>query len=277
MSALFPAERVFSFSCLEGLRLLRLYGERHPDLATEELLTVILSVEADANSLDMEASIELSAIVASDCPLDGRSFYQGCIEAIIHQYRPDWLRLMRQGRARFLDRLSPDARDVFRAAGLLADPVSSEIVAWWDVLSGHSRLVSDRAKIDQGRAAEMLTLAHERRALEAIGIQREPEWPGLDDNFAGYDVLSYEMRSTGITNRMIEVKSTMASPMRFFVTRNEWRTAESAEDAYIFHVWNMSATPPQLHTRTVKEVMPHIPSNNGNGKWETATVPVTNH
>ena len=272
MTTLFPAERVFSFSCFEGLRLMRRYTVHRPDLSAMELLDVIHSVEADAESLDMEAAIQLSEMVASDCPLDGPLFYQGCIEAVLHHYRPDWLRLMRQGRNRFLNQLKPDFQDVFRAAGLSANPVPSEIVAWWDVVSGHARMLIDRSKVDQGRAAELLTLEHERRELAANGIQREPEWLGLEDNFAGYDVLSYRKLCSGITTRLIEVKSTIASPMRFFVTKNEWDAAKRAEDAYIFHIWNMKATPPQLHTRTVTEILPHIPSNNGRGEWETTSI-----
>ena len=267
-----PAERVFSYSCFEAVRMLRRYGKRHPDLAINELVNVIHSLEADAIGLDMEAATELSAFVALDCPLDILPFYQVCIEAVIHQYRPDWLRLMRQGRTRFLDKLNPDANDVFRAAGLLSDPIPSEIVSWWDAISGHARQVSDRSKVEQGRAAEMLTLEHERRELAESGIEREPKWLGLDDNFAGYDVLSYRKCGSSITNQMIEVKSTIASPMRFVVTRNEWYAAKRAQNAYIFHIWNMDANPPKLHKRTVQEITPHIPSNNGNGNWETAII-----
>lgn len=277
MNPLFPAERVFSFSCLEGVRLLRIYGQQYPNLTTEDLCQVVLSIEADASSLDMDASIELSTIVESDCPLNSRLFYQVCIEAVIHQYRPNWISQMRQGRARFFNSLNLDAQDVFRAAGLFVNPVSSEIVEWWDTISGKVRSEFDREKNKQARAAEILTLEYERRLLKEKNILLEPEWPGLDNNFAGYDVLSYERSSDGISNRMIEVKSTIASPMRFYVTRNEWHTAESANNAYLFHVWNMNASPPILHTQTVKEVKPHIPSNNGKGEWVSALVPVAQH
>ena len=274
MTTTLPANRVFSFACFEGVRLLRKYRADFPDLPNLDLMRVIHSAVADAHALDLEASIELSAFIASDCPLEGHSFYQGCIEAVMHQYRPNWLSLMRRGRTRFIKQLPLDAQDIFEAAGLLATPPTENIVGWWDAMSGHARLTSDHSKVKQGRAAEMLTLDHERRELQEKGIHLEPEWPGLDDNFAGYDVGSYDRRYSRITNRMIEVKSTIASPMRFFVTRNEWRTAESARDAYIFHIWNMRSDPPQLHTRTVDDILPHIPSDNGKGQWETAIVPL---
>src|SRR5690606_4196512 len=103
----------------------------------------------------------------------------------------------------------------------------------------------------------------------------EPEWPGFDDNYAGYDVLSYDRGETGLQNRLIEVKSTSASPLRFILTRNEWNNAEKSGDAYVFHVWDMNNEPPVLHVRTVADVAPHIPSDNGKGKWNNVAVPVT--
>ena len=121
-----------------------------PGGTAEELVNAIHIAEADAGGLDMEAAVELAALVAPDCSLDGNAFYQGCIEAVMFQYRPEWLLLMRQGRARFLGQLKPDAHDVFRAAGLLAEPVPSEIVSWWDAVSGHARQVSDRSEGQPG-------------------------------------------------------------------------------------------------------------------------------
>ena len=56
MTAAISTERVFSLPCFEGLRLFRKYRTSHPDLPLTDLLTLIESVEADAHSLDMEAS-----------------------------------------------------------------------------------------------------------------------------------------------------------------------------------------------------------------------------
>ena len=278
MSTQFSADRVFTFSCFEGLRLLRQYSSTYPNSSSLELLDIIRSTEADTDNLDMDASFELLPFIEPDCPLDGHKFYRGCVEAVLRNYRPGWLRNMRQGRLRFIRQLTPDAQDVFKAAGLLETPAPTEIVNWWDAVSGSARLMTDRAKLEQGRIAEKLTLDRERRDLQKKCIEMEPEWLGLDDNFAGYDVRSYDRKPSGsIVNRLIEVKSTTTSPMRFFVTRNEWTKAATVGDRYIFHVWNMASEPPELHTRTVEQVMPHIPSNNGKGTWETAAIPLVTH
>jgi len=184
---------------------------------------------------------------------------------------------MRQGRQRFVKKLEPNDQDIFAAAGLLENPTPLHVVMWWDSVSGYARLFSDQEKMEQGRAAEILTLDYERERLNSIGINVEPKWPGLDDNFAGYDVLSYDHGPGGIVNRLIEVKSTTLSPMRFVVTRNEWSKAVQAADAYLFHVWDMSQTPPILHIRKVGEVAPHIPNDCGKGAWKNADIPVLNH
>lgn len=275
MSSAISTERLFSLPCFEGLRLYRKYMADHPGLEATDLLILIDRVEADAHSLDMEASVYLSELVENDCPLDGHAFYQTCIKSVLLKHQPIWARLMRQGRQRFVKKLDPNDQDIFAAAGLMENPTPLHVVTWWDSVSGYARLLSDHQKMEQGRAAEILSLEHERRRLKDIGIDLEPEWPGFDDNFAGYDVLSYDHKTGGIANRLIEVKSTTISPMRFIVTRNEWNKAVQASDAYLFHIWDMNAAKPVLHTRSVADVAPHIPADNGKGTWTNAQVPVT--
>ena len=135
-------------------------------------------------------------------------------------------------------------------------------------------LSQGQEKMEQGRAAEILTLERERTRLKARGIKREPQWPGLDDNYAGYDVLSYKHGPTGVINHLIEVKSTTISPLRFIISRNEWTKAEKTGKSYTFHVWDMDKTPPKLYIRTVAQVAPHIPTDNGKGSWRNAEIPV---
>ena len=274
MTVVISTERIFSLPCFEGLRLFLQYRTKYPDLPSVDLLSLIDSVEADAHSLDMEASVHLSTLVEADCPLDGPIFYRSCIKAILLKHQPIWSKAMRRGRKRFLDSLNPDDKDVFAAAGLMNDPAPSDVVTWWDGVSEFGRLISSQEKMEQARAAEMLTLERERTRLKTIGITKEPEWPGLDDNYAGYDVLSYMHGPTGVVNHLIEVKSTTISPLRFFISRNEWIKAENTGETYIFHVWDMDKTPPILHIRTVDEVAPHIPTDNGKGRWSNAEVPV---
>ena len=270
-------ERLFSLACFEGLRVLRQYEEKHPHLQFADLIALIEKVDADGESLDLEASAHLGTLVDADCSLDGAVFYQTCIRTVLVVRQPLWAKAMRQGRLRFIDTLTDNERDIFVAAGLIEDPPPSVVVTWWDGITGHSRMVFDLDKMEQARVAERLSLDHEYDRLKKLGITKQPSWMGLDDNYAGYDILSYDPAGGGgLVNKMIEVKSTVASPLRYIVTRGEWDMAEKVGSAYTFHVWDMSQNPPVLHLRTVADVQPHIPTDKGKGKWTAVTIRVGN-
>ena len=274
MTGAISTERIFSLSTFEGLKLFRAYASQQPGLPENELIALIEKLDTDGLSLDLEAAAYLGRLVGSGCPMDGVSFYQECIKVIVMQHQPLWAKAMRSGRKRFVQGLDVDDQDVFRAAGLMTDTPESHVVMWWDDVSGLARLITDTEKMNQGRRAEMLTIELEKERLKIEGIEKEPEWPGLDNNYAGYDVLSYRLGPNGVVNQMIEVKSTTASPLRFFVTRNEWSQAAKVGAAYIFHVWDMAKSPPELHVRTVQQVAPHIPTDNQKGVWKNAEVPL---
>jgi len=272
MTGALSTERVFALSAFEGVRLIRIYAAKQPEISIEELLTTIGHIEADAANLDLDASVYLYGLVDGGCPMEGDGFYQACISAVVTKHQPTWCKSMKQGRIRFLDSLEPNDRDVFAAAGLAKEPAPLAVVRWWDAVTGFARMMSDIEKMEQAREAEHLSIEHERKRLKELGIDREPEWKGLDDNFAGYDVLSFDPGEFGPTNRMIEVKSTVFSPLRFIVTRNEWEQAEKFGPAYIFHVWDMQKTPRALYERTAAQVAAHIPNDNEKGKWKTAEI-----
>lgn len=271
----FPTERVFALSAFEGVRLIRMYDAKHPGSSIEQLLSLINKVEADAPSLDMEASVYLHGVIEVGCPLEGDQFYQACISAVVKSHQPKWCKAMGQGRLRFLDSLdTDDERDVFGAAGLKLKPTPLGVVLWWTALSTIGRAIGDAEKNAQAKIAEQLTIDHEIARLEKLGIDRVPDWPGLDDNFAGYDVLSYDPPPSTPTSRMIEVKSTTATPLQFILSRGEWEAALKFGEAYHFHVWDMSKKPAMLHERTAAQIAPQIPTDNAKGKWKQVFIKV---
>lgn len=267
-------ERLFSMPAFEGVKILRAYLLRNPELSLKEVINLIKSIELDAVSLDIEASIVLIDLLPHDLPTDGEHFYRGCIKQILLSYRPTWTKTMLRGRSRFYETLERDEQSLFRQAGILAEPPDDEFVNWWDVLTGELRLIADAQRLAQGREAERYSLAYEARRLREEGIKELPKWIGLDDNTKGYDVLSYEYKDGKIVNKLIEVKSTIVSPLRFRVTRNEWEQAIRSGAAYIFHIWDMQVEPAVLYIRTVEQVHPHIPSDNLKGKWKDAEIPL---
>lgn len=269
-----PIERVFRLSAFEGLRLIRKYGARQPGLSVTKLVELIERVDQDGRNLDLEAAEYLHTIVEKGCSLDNPSFYQTCIKAIVIKHQPVWIRVMRQGRKRFMRGLVADDVDVFTAAGLMLDPPLLSVVSWWDEVVGHAKLKFEIEKMEQARLAEKLSIDSEIARLKDLGLDLLPDWIGLDDNFAGYDVLSYDLVGDELVPIMIEVKSTTASPLRFYLTRNEWNQAKKIGESYIFHVWDMAKSPPILHVRTLAQVAPHIPDDNNDGKWSNVEIPL---
>jgi hypothetical protein len=133
------------------------------------------------------------------------------------------------------------------------------------------RLAGDQIKMGRAREAERLTIDHEKDRLRALGIDREPVWVAIEDNTAGYDVLSYDIGSIEPIARLIEVKSAIVSPLRFQISRNQWEQARKF-GSYHFHIWDMQARPPRLYERTQVQIAPHIPTDNERGKWQNTEI-----
>lgn len=267
--------RLFSMSAFEGLRSIRRHQASHPGLASPELAYLVARVESDGATYDFEAAFRLAEIVAAAAPSqDAVIFYQHCIESAVLRYQPIWARIVALGRKKLIQKLSRDEAQCFREAGLLIDPPTLEIIAWWDRVAAAARAAADQIKLERARIAERLSLEYEVKRLISLGIERKPIWMSVEDNTAGYDIMSYDPNPVDVTNRLIEVKSTIASPVRFRLTRNEWEKACTYGRSYHFHIWDLRAQPPRLHQRTVEDIIIHIPTDNNRGRWENAEIPV---
>ena len=271
-------ERLFTISAFEALRLTRLALATVPDLRIEDCPAAVIAHTPAASAYDLEAAMHLHGIVTEDVSHESVTFYRECIIAVLLLKMPTFTKLMTRGRGRFIKSLDTnefrDILSVFREAHVLDEPPSNADVAWWDTIQGRVRLNNDQEVMARARAAEKLSLEHEQAELVKLGIEQSPRWIAIEDNFVGYDVLSYRHTPEGVQTRLIEVKSTIASPLRFIVTRNEWNTAEKVGDAYLFHVWDLAKSPPELFIRTVEQVRPHIPEDNEKGEWKSASIPV---
>ena len=274
-----PFSRLFSMPAFEGLRVFRMYMTANPTSSEEEILARMRRAEAGFRSYDIHAALALHVVVNKAAPPEGVGFYRECIAAILIDAFPEWAKLITLGRGRFIKRLeAQDLRDfgsLFRQARLLDDPPDIADVKWWDDLQAHVRTQKGAQAMDRARTAERLTLERENAILEQLGIQQRAVWVAIEDNTVGYDVLSYTPGQFGPLNKLIEVKSTIASPVRFYLTSNEWKQALKYGDAYVFHVWNLLAVQQVLHELSVDQVAPHVPKNFEKGTWETALIPVS--
>lgn len=58
----------------------------------------------------------------------------------------------------------------------------------------------------------------------------------------------------------------------FHVTSHEWNVALTSR-AYVFHLWCLSDSKKMLAVISPDELLPYIPTNNLEGKWESAKIP----
>jgi hypothetical protein len=268
-------ERLLSMGAFEGLRTLRRHAAEYGELSQPDLIGLIRKIDGDAGALDFDAAIELDLLIDPGASVErAPEFYRLCLEKVILVHRMSWARAVTRGRSVLIGQLTRDERQCFRSAHLLDDLPVEDVVIWWDKIAGVMRFSIDQEKRIIARNAERLTVDHELARLKKLGIDLAPKWVAIDDNGAGYDVLSYDFGDLGPVNRLIEVKSTVASPLRFFLSRNEWETANKFGEAYHFHIWHMSVTPPRLHERDMPQIQPHIPTDNESGKWTVAEIPL---
>jgi hypothetical protein len=269
-------KRLFSMGAFEALRLIRLRYIESPEVPIAEVVRQIQEFDSDARALDFDAGVALDNCVRRATPLDVDSaFFRTCILDVIAASSAPWSRAIRLGRAKLVGQLDRDEIQCFRSAQLLDESLDDDVVDWWDELSSSVRASSSAAAMSRARQAERLSLQHEKDRLVALGIERMPRWTAIEDNTAGYDILSYDHGRVEPVNRLIEVKSTIASPLRFYLSRNEWEQAIRSAASYHFHVWDMSPSTPRLIELTQSDVVSHIPIDQLKGRWETAIIPLS--
>ena len=188
-------------------------------------------------------------------------------------HRPFWANMSIYGRDRIKRLINKNEFQCLEFAGLFASPPSLKVVEWWDTLSQAVRENVDHNKLELGRQGEMLTLNYEINRLKMIGLgDMMPLWKSIEDNTAGYDVMSYDFDHEGTVREVyIEVKASNAEPCRFFLTRGEWDIAIDKNAAYMFHLWNMSNE--ELNICAVEQVKAHIANDKGQGRWVTIELP----
>jgi len=186
---------------------------------------------------------------------------------LIATYQPSWAKRMRNGRAEVAKYLADDVSQCFRDAGLLGE-WSPATISWWDELAQTANARRSTEMLAIGREAELLTIEHEK---QRTGYK--PKWQALESNFSGYDVLS-RISDADSARLLIEVKGTTQKKRDayFYLTKNEWKVAEQAEN-YKFHLWLLNYETPQLIEADKEVVKRHLPENQGSGTWESVRIP----
>lgn len=187
---------------------------------------------------------------------------------------PHWVRKLRLGVVACKN-FNRDDLQVFRELMLTPSESMSEdlgAIEIWSRLQAlawqeHNRKM-EAMNAEQGRRAEQLALEYEDKRTG-----HKPTWMAVLDSNAGFDISSRHS-STDDRELMIEVKSTRAAEI--VVTRGEAKKAEENQDNYLFYIYNMLYTPPQLSIVKADEMLRHMPQNCGGGEWISVRVSTTN-
>lgn len=198
--------------------------------------------------------------------------YQRLIELEVASM-PAWLAAVPRGRHALRDALAADARECFRRAGVFDDNPSPDIVAFLDRVANSARALANVPLVDSGRQAERLSFELEVSRCASLPGAPAVEWVALDDNSAGYDILSSQSIDGRVARKLVEVKSCRGKPMRLIMTRNEWNTACRQPQAYVVHLWDVING--QLHELSWDDLRGHMPADQGDGRWDSATVTAT--
>jgi hypothetical protein len=181
--------------------------------------------------------------------------------------RPNWIQNASSGRARVMAFAGPEIAQVLVEANL-ASGTDDVTVAFWDTLAARARGQKDSTLNDIGRKGERLSLAY-----EAQRTKRAAKWISIESNEDGYDILSV-VDADNLSKLSIEVKtSTIGLGGSFYLSTNEWERAKETS-YHLFHLWDISKTPPRLGIISVESMREHVPANKGTGEWQSVKVPL---
>ena len=261
-------------SALSATIAIRRYIADYPEADAENAVISIRRIDADASGNDFDAGLELHVALPAETKFtDPQTDLRTTLSLLISEVRPWWTKGFPYGRERLRGLLGRDEAQCFRAAGLFDEPPSADTIQWWDSLAQTARAELNDHLLLQGREGERLSLAHERERLAALGIAREPRWIAIEDNGAGYDILSYSPGTVEPMSRLIEVKSSTQDPPRIILTRSEWEAAKRFGDSYVFHIWALPRN--TFLERSVAEMVRHIPEDQGSGVWKAVEITIT--
>lgn len=204
---------------------------------------------------------------------------------LIFHYEPNWFSLKNfQGRDQVLKNIENeetsignDIVQIFKDAELL-DENNFETDLWWSILQSNLYSVNITELIN-GIIGENLSMEYERKKLISLEMSEfEPKKISVKNSTAGYDIESWEKGEDGVPRKIyIEVKYSERKHCRFFLTRNEYDTAERLKDDYLLHYWQKDKIN-NLDLRPTEEITfdwlkENVPIDNGkNSFWQTMLI-----
>ncbi|MCI1006840.1 DUF3883 domain-containing protein [Herbaspirillum sp. C7C8] len=271
-------DSVLCMSVLSAVLAMRKARERDAISSWDEI--ALLLSERGMFSLDFSRAIAIDRELNwLSCPIRTESRvvqFRDLLGDILKKTKPIWLDAVPSGLRSVKGAINDDVNQVLESAGLLGEEIDRDAIAWWDQIASSVRKDTDDRLLLQGRNAEELSFNFECALLKRQGIESHvPKWVSIEDNSLGYDILSFRLSADGdIRETLIEVKSTSRPHPYFFISRNEWKRAQSSINHYQFHIWTAgSKSPLELPAHQIAE---HVPNDHGKGKWQNVLVDLAN-
>jgi len=263
------ADLYFRISVIDAGLHLRSHLERYSDISITDAIRQLRAGPVVRSSLDYESVLEIDGQdgLSLFCPSQNRlDELRETIFRMAIRLKPLWAKVSPLGRDRVSAIMSADQLQCLRYAQLF-DSTEEVVWRWWDRLATNFRAEKMDRLLEIGRIGEQLSLRFEQAKLKRLGITEKPRWISLDDNLAGYDILSYKLDATGVLSKVfIEVKATYSTDLSFFLTRREWKFAELSGAASAFHFWYL---PDQsLRVASTTDISKCIPTDQGLGSWD---------
>lgn len=231
---------------------------------SEKILTVSLKCGwAKVNQLGIIELTERGKVIST---MEYQTALLVQLEDLILNFNPTWASLLLKGRSEAKNFLPPDALQCFKECGLFGE-LTDELIKFWDKLSLAYRNFSQIKMTEIGRTGEKLSFDHE---FSRTG--RSPLWQAVESNLAGFDLLSV-VDANNMQKLKIEVKTSTSNIdyAKFHITKNEWNTALASIN-YVFHLWHIEKNP-TLYIVSINQINHHVPSDKGDGDWESVEIP----
>ena len=263
------ADLYFRISVIDAGLQLRSHLEKYPDVTEDDAIRQLRTGPVVRSSLDFESALEIDGREGLSLFSPSPNRIDELRETIFRmaiRLKPFWAKVSPFGRDRVCAVMSGDQIQCLRYAQLL-DSVEEAVWKWWDKLAANFRVENSERLTEIGRIGEQLSLLFEQLKLRRLGIEAKPRWISLEDNLAGYDILSYGFDTAGaLSKAFIEVKATYSADRTFLLTRREWDFALRAGAASTFHFWYLPDK--ALRIVTAAELSKSIPADRGSGTWE---------
>jgi hypothetical protein len=266
----------FSISVLEGVRLLLIsFHNNSKDLDEAKKLAEISN--PSKSKYDFDSAYKLISeygeeyfTISEDNEI---KILRSNLYKIITALNPEWIKKVDLGRNFVFDSINKlnnevESQEIFHTFRVcnLKDDNDIDTVLWWKYLSEFYR--NNNLNIEKGIDGEFLSLRYEIKKLQDLNIDRQPLLKSIDDETLGYDILSFRMSSDTTYNIYIEAK--FSNNNQFFLTKNEWNTANKYMEKYFIYFWDGESDAPKIIN--FEELKEYILDDKENSTWDKLVI-----